>query len=108
VMPAIAAGNGLTVTTTVFMQPVLVSVKEMIAVPWATPKTTPLAAPTEATVGSLLDHVPAPVISVSVVVLFTQTLSVPPGIAGKGFTVICSLLVQPVGAVYVMNGLPEA
>jgi hypothetical protein len=80
----------------------------MAAVPGATPKTTPLDEPTVAMVASLLLQVPAPVASVSVVVLFTQRLSVPPGAAGNALTVICSLLVQPVGAVYVMNGLPAA
>jgi hypothetical protein len=55
--PLIAAGNGLTVTIAVLIQPVLI-VYDITAVPPATPVTTPLDEPTVAIPILPLVHVP--------------------------------------------------
>lgn len=67
----------------------------MVAVPAATPVTTPLPAPTEAIDGSLLLHVPPPE-PVSVVVKPVHTVVVPPVIEGLELTVTCAVEAQPV------------
>jgi hypothetical protein len=65
-------------------------------VPALRPVTTP-AADMVPTAGVLLLHVPPVVVLASVVVPFTQMLVMPVMTAGSGFTVIVTLLTQPVG-----------
>jgi hypothetical protein len=62
----------------------------MVAVPADTPLTTPVALLTDAIVGTLLLHVPPPVVLVRVVVAPTHAVVVPlmvPAV-GSGFTTI--------------------
>jgi hypothetical protein len=66
-VPVIAAGNGLTVSTDVDLQPVA-NRYVIVVVPEVTPETMPVDAPTEATVPLLLLHVPAVVASFKVTV----------------------------------------
>ena len=80
----------------------------MVAVPAATPVTTPDAV-TVATPVLLLVHVPPAVASVSGVVNPTQTDNVPVIAGGKGLTVTTTVgAIQPVGNVYVMVAVPAA
>jgi hypothetical protein len=71
-----------------------VDVKVMVAMPAATPVTTPDDEPIVAIVPGVAAHVPAP--SVSVVVAPTHTFIVPVIIASNGFTVTEVLVAQPV------------
>ena len=64
-------------------------------VPPANPETTPELLPTVAINGLLLVHVPAPVRSVSVVVVPAQSTGVPEIVAGSGFTVMALVALQP-------------
>jgi hypothetical protein len=76
-VPVIVAGNGFTVTVLLIVQPVDVSVNVIFAVPAALPVTTPVAASTLAIPKLLLDHVPAPDVLVSEVLLPIHTSAVP-------------------------------
>jgi len=74
-------------------------------VPLAIPFTSPVDAFIVATVASSLLQVPPPK-SVSVVVRPTQTLVAPPIAEGNGLTVTGAVIIQVVGKVYVMTGVP--
>jgi hypothetical protein len=67
----------------------------MLLVPVAMPETTPDAAPTVATVASLLLQTPPEIADERVVVDPTHVLSVPE-IPGTGFTVTTCVAMQPV------------
>lgn len=67
----------------------------MVAVPFNSPFTIPVPAPTVATVLLLLLHAPPPVL-LSVVALPTQTLDEPAIAVGNGFTVTIVFTWQPV------------
>lgn len=67
----------------------------MVAVPGLTPVTMPVEAPTEATSGLLLLHVPPEVGSVRVVVRPTHNIDVPLIGAGNGFTVMTAMAKHP-------------
>jgi len=84
--PVIGAGNGLMVTTAVFLQPVAVSVNVIGAVPADDPVTKPVDKPIDATVVFPLTHVPAPDASVNVMVEPAHTGVLLPGTAGRGET----------------------
>ena len=71
----------------------------MVVVPAATPVTIPVLEPMVATDDVLLLHAPNAVASFSVVDEPTQTLFVPPIVAGNGLTVSTIVLIQPVGNV---------
>jgi hypothetical protein len=83
-VPPMDAGNGLTVTIVVVVQP-LVNVKVMAAVPAVSPETTPVDAPTVATRTFPLVHVPGNEL-LNVVVEPTHTEAIPVG-DGVAFTV---------------------
>jgi len=72
----------------------------MVAVPAATPVTTPVEAFTVATSGALLDQLPPGCIEVNVVVPFTQMfcvpLSVPAEVGAATVIVPVAVLVPPV------------
>ena len=93
VVPPIAAGNGLTVTTRVLIQEP--SVHVIIAVPAPVPLTMPVDAPTVAIAVLLLVHVTPAVVVENVVVLPTQTVAVPVIAAGVVSTVILYIVKQP-------------
>jgi hypothetical protein len=92
--PALTTGNAFTVTDDVVaLQPVAVIAKVKVALPAATPVTTP-ALVTVALVASLLIHVP-PVVGDNVIVLPTHT-EAPAVTVGKGFTVyVPDVTVEP-------------
>jgi hypothetical protein len=76
-------------------------------VPTATGVTTPVPEPIVAIPVDPLLHEPPRTASVKVVDEPMHTCSVPPIVAGNGFTVTTSVTVQPVtGAVYVMVAVP--
>ena len=77
----------------------------MSAVPTATPNTSPVP-DTVATVGSELLHAPAAEALASVIVWLIQTDEGPVMAAGARFTVTSAVVIQPVGAVYVMVEVP--
>ena len=89
------AAAGFTVTTSEVLQPVDVRENTIVVVPPANPETTPELLPTVAINGLLLVHVPAPVRSVSVVVVPAQSTGVPEIVAGSGFTVMALVALQP-------------
>lgn len=89
VVPVIATGSGVTVTTAYALQPAGV-VYVIVDVPVATPVTTPEARPTVATDTVLLLHVPPAVASVSVVV-FPMHIDNVPSIGEVGFTVMVTV-----------------
>jgi hypothetical protein len=98
-----AEGTGFTVNAHVekLTQPnPLVTVYVIVAVPAATPVTTP-PVPMLATDVLLLLHTPDGVGSVRVVVPPTHTLDAPliPATTGSAFTVTVVVVVQPVGSV---------
>jgi hypothetical protein len=95
-----------TVTSTVAIQPVLVTTKVVIAVPALMPVITPVEEPIVATVVVPLTHVPPPVASVTVIVLPTQTVVLPAMVSGSAFTVSVLVMIQPVGKVYVIMAVP--
>lgn len=68
----------------------------MVAVPGATPVTTPVVKSTVAVPVALLTQVPPADASASVVVRPTHTVVVPVISAGSGLTVTTSVLKQPV------------
>lgn len=86
-VPVIAPGSGLTVTGVVAVQPVDVKVKVIVAVPEATPVTTPVPETTVALLVLLLAHVPLPLASLNVVVKPWHTVVVPEIEDGPGVTV---------------------
>ena len=69
----------------------------MVAVPAELPVTAPVVGNTAAMPGLLLVQVAPGVIVLSEVVLPTQTDDAPVITAGNGFTVMVTLLLQPVG-----------
>jgi len=93
-VPAIAVGNGLTVTVFVTLQPAP-GVYVITAVPVAIPVTIPVAGPTDAFVLPVL-HVPPVTGSLSVVVAPIQTVAVPVIGEGNGFAVNTLVTAQPV------------
>ena len=105
--PEIGAGSGVTVTTLVMVQPVVVSVYLIVSVAAVAPAvTTPVEELTEAIVGVTLLHVPPGVPSVKVVVVPSQMLDRPAGGAGNGLTVMTTLpavLTQPVVALVALT-----
>jgi hypothetical protein len=101
------AGVGFTVTTAVLAQP-LASEYVIVAVPEATPDTTPVDAPMAATAVLLLVQVPPPVVLVSIVVEPTQTVCVPAIFAGVAFTVTTDVLKQALASVNDMVAVPAA
>jgi hypothetical protein len=105
VAPVIAAGVGLTTKAIEVAQPVG-NVNVMVNDPALTPVTIPVAAPTVANVGLLLVQVEAPDPLVSVLVLPSQTLAVPPIAAGSGLTTTGMLAKQPEAIVYIILGVP--
>ncbi len=80
----------------------------MIAVPCVLPDTMPVLVPTEATVLSLLLHVPPADVLANVVVAPTQTVGVPVTGAGIGYTVTTAVAIQPVAIVNVILDVPAA
>lgn len=92
----VAVGNPLTVTIAVRLH-VFVHVYVTVDVPAATPDTVPLAEPTVAFAGVLLNHVP-PVVPVlaNVVAAPVHTVSVPDIAVGNAITVTSDVLRQPV------------
>jgi hypothetical protein len=80
----------------------------MLAVPTATPDTTPVETPIVATAGLLLAHVPPAVLLVSVVVLPTQVNKEPPIADGAVTNVSVTTAVQPEDVVYVTDTRPAA
>lgn len=68
----------------------------MVAVPADTPVTAPVVDPTVATPGLPLVQVPPEVPSVKVVEEPTQTLAVPPIVAGSGLMVTALIAKHPV------------
>ena len=93
VAPAIAAGNGLTVTGAFEEHPAAV-IYVIVAVPPDIPVTTPVVAPIDATIALLLLHVPPPIELDNAVVLPTHTCIVPE-IEGKPFTTTVAIAEQP-------------
>ncbi len=93
-VPVIAEGKGLTVTTVIVVHPVP-KVYVIPEVPAATPETTPVPEPTVATDDVPVVHVPPPA-SVSAVVELTQTVAVPLMAAGNGLTVTTVVIRHPV------------
>ena len=85
-VPEIAAGNAITVTVRVAMQP-SVDVKVIVVVPAAAPVTMPLDEPTSAIDVLALLHVPVAVF-VSVADAPTHIDAVPPIAGGNAFTVM--------------------
>lgn len=107
-LPVIAAGRGLTVTTAVRVQP-LVPKQVIVAVPVATPVTTPDEEPIVATVVLLLLQVAPTLVVLSVVVDPTQTASVPLMVFGAGCTVTTTVVKHAdEGRLYVMVVVPPA
>jgi hypothetical protein len=98
-VPPMAGGSGLTVKTTVDVQPDG-SVYVITVVPDASPLTTPLLIPIVATVVLLLLQVPPVVLLLKVAVSPSHTLAVPVIAAGNGLTVIFLIARQVVGKVY--------
>jgi hypothetical protein len=94
IVPDIADGAVLIVTTLVIIQPVA-SVYVISEVPADIPVTTPVEEPTVATVGLLLLHVPPDVVFVRLVVAPTQATTVPPIAAGNGLTVSVAVRLHP-------------
>ena len=97
-VPVIDAGNGLTVTTLVAIQPVA-RAKVIVEVPDDTPVTIPVEEPTVAIPVLPLVHVPPLVTSLKVVVIPAQTTAVPLIDEGNGFTVTTIVAIQPVESV---------
>jgi len=98
-VPEIAPGNGLIVTGIEVLQPVVVSVKDIVAVPPETPVTTPLPPLVPAMLLLLVVHVPAPEALLSVVVRPIHAAVVPDILAGKANIVTVLVAVFPVPAV---------
>ena len=98
IVPVIAAGNGLTVTAVVLIQPVA-SIYVIVAVPAVTPVTTPVDALIAAIVPLLLLHTPDGVASLSAVVRPAHTLVTPVIASGNGFTVTAVVAIHVVGNV---------
>lgn len=90
VLPVIVAGNGLTVTVVLVLQPVG-NVYVITDVPVATPVTTPEEEPTVAIPVLPLVHVPPDEVLLNVVVDPTHTFVVPVMVAGNGFTVTVAI-----------------
>ena len=99
IVPVIDAGNGLTVTGVVMIQPVVLSVYVIVGVPAATPVTTPVALLTVASNVLLLLQLPSGVASLKLVVKPAHTLVVPVIAAGSGLTVAVLVMIQLVGNV---------
>ena len=94
VIPDIAPGTGLTVTSTVFVQPVEVCVNVIMDVPGATPVTRPPPRVMVATPVDALVHVPATAL-LNCVVAVGHTVKVPTMAAGAARTVMVLVDVQP-------------
>jgi hypothetical protein len=97
-VPAMADGNGLTVTTACAMQPVAVLVKVMIAVPADIPEKRPVD-PTVAVLVLSLVQVPGILTSDKIVDEPAHKVLIPVIAAGNGFTVTALVALQPVGNV---------
>jgi hypothetical protein len=97
-VPEIAEGAGFTVITVIAAHPDG-KVYMIVAVPPATPVTTPVPVPTIATAVLLLLHVPPPDASLSVVVKPGQTTVVPVIGETVAFTVTVVTFEHPVGSV---------
>lgn len=97
--PDIGLGNGLTVTGVLVVQPVEVSLNEIVDVPVDTPVTTPLPETTVATLVLVLVHVPAPDASLRPVVKPRHAKGLPDMLAGAGKTVTVVVAVLPAPAV---------
>jgi hypothetical protein len=107
--PLMAAGNALTVSTLVVVQPVDVSVNVIVVVPAATPPIVPVPAPMVAAAVVLLTHVPPPDASLSVAVAPAQTERAPLMAAGNGLTVtawVAYVVPQPFAMPYEINAVP--
>jgi hypothetical protein len=92
--PLMAAGNGLTVTGAVTLQPGP-SEYVIVAIPMATPLIIPVAGSAVATTGLLLLHVPPAVISENNCVPDKHTPGPPVIPPGNALTVIIFVAVQP-------------
>ena len=110
----VIVGMGFTVTAVLvlFLHPLALAavVYTIVAVPAATPVTTPDIL-TVARVGVKLLQVPPVVVSVKAVVLPTQTLLVPPiaaGAVGRAYTVTVEAVLHPPLLVNVITLVPEA
>ena len=98
-LPAIDAGNGLTVTIADDIHPVG-SLYVIVAVPnGPVPVTKPVMKSTLAVPGTLLLHVPDGVKSLNCVVRPEHTFNAPVIAAGNGFTVIVAVIRHVVGKV---------
>jgi hypothetical protein len=95
VVPVIASGAALTVTTDAVWQPVG-SVYVIMLVPAARPLTIPVSEPMVATDNALLLHVPPSEVLLNVPVAPAHTLREPPIADGNGLTVTVSVVEQPV------------
>ena len=91
-LPLIAAGTVITVTTLVAEQ--LPTLYVMVAVPGDTPNTMPAVGVTAATDGLLLLHVPPDTVLVRIIVEPTHTLEGPPIAGGPVVTVTVVLAKQ--------------
>lgn len=86
-VPLIAEGEGATVRIVMDLQPVLVTVYEILVVPAAMPVATPVLISIEAFVGMLTLHVPPGVLQFSDTDDPTQTVADPVMAPGSGLTV---------------------
>jgi hypothetical protein len=99
VVPLIAAGRGVTVTTFVDEQPPEPIDTVIVTVPDVRPVTTPVVGSTVPIVALLLLHEPPPDDEVSDMVCPTQTLDGPLIVPGPELTVTTFVTKQPPGAV---------
>jgi len=107
-LPVMAAGNGLTVTTAVRVQP-LVPKHVIVAVPAATPLTIPDDEPMVAIAVLLLLHVAPMLVVLNVVLAPAQTANVPVMALGAGCTVTTTVVKHAEeGSVYVIVVVPPA
>lgn len=97
-----------TVTIPVVAHPVEATEYEIVAVPAATPVTSPLNEPTVAIPVAELLHIPPPLTSARVVIPPTQTVAVPVIGAGDGFTVIVLETLHPDNGKQIIVTVPTA
>jgi hypothetical protein len=103
-----AFGIAITVTTALALQPVAVSVNDILTVPMDTPVTTPVADPTLAMPVELLAQVPLPVVSDNVMAEPVHTVSGPRIGEGLAITVTTAVEIQVVPRRYVITEVPVA
>lgn len=104
-VPVITSGNGLTVTTAVLIQPVLM-VYVIVVVPVVIPVNKPAVVPMVATVGSLLVQETPVGAQLSTVVDPVQILVIPVIADGNGLTVTVLVAATPQPVLYVITVIP--